>query len=81
MGITGQWGVVLNVAGDSADLRAESGVDAGPHLETPGATTTGFGGGFTMNVTGQTIWYIQSANASRVWRVEINGYELPNGGA
>jgi len=80
MGISGFWAPILNVAGDSADLRSESGVDSGPHLETPGATTTGIGGGFRMNVTGQTIWYIQSANASRVWRVEIDGYEVPNGG-
>ena len=80
MRIGGHWGAVLNSAGDSADLRPESGVDSGPHLETPGATTTGFGGGFRCNVTGQTLWYIQSANASRVWRLEIHEYCLPNGG-
>jgi hypothetical protein len=77
--VGGGWTVNLNVLSDSAELRPESGIDSGLRLEATGASSTGIGGPFQVNVTGQTLWYIQSANASRVWRLEISEYWLPNG--
>lgn len=80
LAIGGTWSVALNAASDTASLRAESGVDSGITLEAVGASSTGLGGPFRMNIQSQTLFWIQSAAASRAWRIEVSQYQVPNGG-